>query len=109
VSTAPALFSALVFEGAQMQLHEYLASQMVRGTQRNFSRLHSDFLQEQQMSNTDGRPDVKVEQVDHRVIEGSNGAGNNFVEGESQDFSTDAFKSQPSPRGETTNDPAAGA
>ncbi len=89
-----------------MQLHKYIASQIVRGTQRKFSRMHSDYL-EQRMSETTNNMTVgsqvnvgRIKQVDHRAIEGSN-APSNFVEGESQDFSTEAFKSQPGPRSES--------
>lgn len=45
---------------------------------------------------------VTVKQVDYVALEGSNAPGN-FVEKESADFSTDAFKNQAGPRGETND------
>ena len=107
-----------------MQLHEYLASQIVRGTQRKFSRLHGDFLElrmsnsndvnEQSGSPRDSRnpgntsgmtvvsqvPNPVAKPVDSKELDGEN---LNTVRSVSNAFSTEQFKYQAGPRGRTTN------
>ena len=106
----------------QQVIAAHIARAIMRNTQKRFGTLYADALEETKMSNSN---DVNEQSGSPRssrnpeINSGINGTQNSELRpvsvtpvnhtNVSDTFSTDAFRNQPGPRGETTDTPEAGA